>query len=50
VTAKRRAFDICGAKWNAPTTLYRLNDGRVLTGEQVTEGMIPPMTMVFFVR
>jgi len=50
VTAKRRAFDICGSKWNAPTTFYRLNDGRVLTGEQVTEGTIPPMTMVFFVR
>lgn len=50
VTAKRSAFDICGAKWNAPTTFYRFSDGRVLTGEQVTENGIPPMTMVFFVR
>jgi len=50
VTAKRSAFDICGAKWNAPTTFYRFSDGRVLSGEKVTEGGIPPMTMVFFVR
>jgi len=50
VTAKRRAFDICGTKWNTPTTFYRFSDGRVLTGEQVTEGGIPPMTMVFFQR
>jgi len=50
LTAKRSAFDICGAKWNSPTTLYRLQDGRVLTGEQVTEGSLPPMAMVFFVR
>jgi len=50
VTAKRSAFDICGAKWNAPTTFYRFSDGRILTGEQVSEGSIPPMTMVFFVR
>jgi hypothetical protein len=50
ITAKRSAFDICGTKWNAPTTFYRFNDGRVLTGEQVTQGGIPPMTMVFFVR
>jgi hypothetical protein len=50
VTAKRSAFDICGTKWNAPTTYYRFTDGRMLTGEQVTEGSIPPMTMVFFLR
>lgn len=50
VTAKRSAFDICGSRWNAPTTFYRFSDGRVLTGEQVTEGSIPPQTMVFFVR
>ncbi len=50
VTARRRAFDICGEKWNAPTTFYRFNDGRIVTGEQVTEGKIPPMTMLFFQR
>lgn len=50
VTAKRKAFDICGAKWNAPTTYYRLSDGRVLAGDAVRADGIPPMTMVFFQR
>lgn len=48
VTAKRSAFNICGTKWNTAATLYRLKDGRILTGEQIPEGKIPPMTMVFF--
>jgi len=50
VTAKRSPFDICGAKWNSPSTFYRFSDGRVVSGEQVRSGSIPPMTMVFFQR
>jgi hypothetical protein len=50
VTAKRRAFDICGAKWNTAATFYRMSDGRILTGDQMKEGNIPPMTRVFFQR
>ncbi len=50
VTAKRSPFEICGTKWNAPTTFYRLTDGRMVSGEQLKEGSIPPMTMVFFQR
>jgi len=50
VTAKRSPFEICGTKWNAPTTYYRFTDGRIVSGEQLKEGSIPPMTMVFFQR
>ena len=50
LTDRRRAFDVCGEKWNAPTTFYRFNDGRVVAGDRVREGTIPPMTMIFFQR
>ncbi len=50
VTAKRRAYDICGVKWNDSSTFYRYRDGRVVAGNQVGQGSIPPMTMVFFLR
>ena len=48
VTAKRSAFDICGEKWNSDSTFYRFKDGRVIPGDKVAEGAIPPVTMVFF--
>jgi len=48
VTAKRSAFDICGEKWNSDATFYRFKDGRVVPGDKVSEGAIPPVTMVFF--
>lgn len=48
VTPRRSAFDIAGAKWNQPETFYRFSDGRIESGEQVSENAIAPMTMVFF--
>ncbi len=50
VRPNRSAFDICGAKWNTPSTFYRFSDGRVMAGDQIRESAIPPMTMVFFQR
>jgi N-acetylmuramoyl-L-alanine amidase len=48
VSAKRSAYDICGEKWNTESTLYRFRDGRVVAGNDLSEGAIPPLTMVFF--
>ena len=50
VSAKRSAFDICGEKWNVDSTFYRFRDGKVVAGDQISQGAIPPLTMVFFQR
>ena len=50
VTARRSAHDIAGAKWNHATTFYRRPDGRILSGDRMTESSIIPMMMVFFQR
>lgn len=48
VTANRSAFDICGKRWNYPSTLYRLPDGTLQTGDSIDERAIPGNTLVFF--
>ena len=48
ITAKRSAFDICGKKWDFPSTFYRLNDGSLRPGTAIRENAIPKNTMVFF--
>jgi hypothetical protein len=48
ISAKRSAFDVCGDRWNAPTTYYRLSDGSFKTGDTLSERAIPSKAMVFF--
>jgi len=48
IRSNRRAFDICGPRWNLPTTFYRLPDGTVKSGNEMNERSIPLGTMVFF--
>jgi hypothetical protein len=48
VTPKRSAFDICGKKWNFPSTFYRLSDGTIQPGDTITERSIPRDAVVFF--
>jgi N-acetylmuramoyl-L-alanine amidase len=48
ITAKRSAFDICGARWNEPSTYYRFADGSLKPGDRVSEKSIPRNTRVFF--
>jgi protein-disulfide isomerase len=48
VTAQRPVYKICGEKWRDPATVYRLPGGRMLRGNEVTEGTIPPRAIVFF--
>lgn len=48
ITARRRAFDVCGPRWNHASTFYRLPDGRIEAGDKMDEGAIPKGTQVFF--
>ncbi len=48
ISARRRAFDIVGPRWNLATTFYRFPDGTVRTGDQINERNIPLETEVFF--
>ncbi len=48
IRANRRAFDICGPRWNLATTFYRMPDGTIKSGTEVNERNIPLGTMVFF--
>jgi hypothetical protein len=48
IRSNRRAFDICGPRWNLPTTFYRLPDGEIRNGAEMDERGIPNGTLVFF--
>ena len=48
ISAKRSAFDVCGDRWNAPTTFYRLSDGSFKRGNTLSERAIPSKAIVFF--
>lgn len=48
VTSKKSAFDICGKRWNFPSTFYRLPDGTTAAGNTISEKSIPPKTMIFY--
>jgi len=48
VGSGRPASSIAGAKWNYPTTYYRLPDGSIASGDSVDPGAIPAGTLVFF--
>ncbi|WFB34903.1 N-acetylmuramoyl-L-alanine amidase [Kiritimatiellota bacterium B12222] len=48
IRSNRRSFDICGPRWNLPTTFYRLPDGSIRSGDEMDERSIPLGTMVFF--
>lgn len=48
IRSNRRAFDICGPRWNLPTTFYRFPDGEMWSGGEVDERGIPIGTLVFF--
>jgi N-acetylmuramoyl-L-alanine amidase len=50
VTSKRPVSEICGQKWNFESTYYRFPDGSLRRGSTVSDGAIPPRTMVFFLQ
>jgi len=48
ISNKRSAFDVCGVKWNHPSTYYRFSKNELRSGDQVNENNIPKGTQVFF--
>ncbi len=48
ITARRRAFDICGTGWRAPDTYYLFPNGKLVSGSEIDPGRIPAKTMVLF--
>jgi len=48
ITASRSAFDICGPRWKLPDTFYRLSNGSIVPGTDITATAIPKKTRVFF--
>lgn len=50
VTLEKTAYKITGKRWNLPSTIYKLADGKILTGDEVNASGIPPETYIFFER
>lgn len=48
ITARRSAFDICGVRWLFPSTYYRYSDGRIVSGDAISEKAVPKNTLLFF--
>jgi len=48
VKTRRPPSAIAGAKWNYPSTYYRLADGRMLSGDDIDAGSVPAGTLVFY--
>ncbi|MDM7994691.1 MAG: peptidoglycan recognition family protein [Acidobacteriota bacterium] len=48
VKTRRPPSTIAGAKWNYPSTYYRLADGRMLSGDDIDAGSVPAGTLVFY--
>jgi N-acetylmuramoyl-L-alanine amidase len=48
VGGRRSAYYVARGKWNYPSTFYRLPDGRILSGDEIDEKMIPARTLIFF--
>jgi hypothetical protein len=45
---KKSAFDICGKRWNFPSTFYLLADGGLKSGAQINERAIPSSAHIFY--
>jgi N-acetylmuramoyl-L-alanine amidase len=50
ISATKRAYDLCGPRWNLATTFYRLPDGSIRDGTEMNEKSILSRTLVFVPR
>lgn len=48
ISRGRSASSIVGTGWNYPSTLYRFPDGNLVSGDELDDSSIPPMTLVLF--
>lgn len=50
ISAKRQAYDICGARWNLATTFYRFADHAIRPGDEIDAKKLQLGVMVFYQR
>ena len=50
VSTRNSAFQVCGSKWNMPSTLYYLPDGTFKWGDEINEKKIPAGSRVFYCK
>jgi N-acetylmuramoyl-L-alanine amidase len=50
VKSSRPPSRIAGAKWNYPSTFYRLPDGKIVSGDDIEDSAIPKQTLIFYQR
>lgn len=50
ISAKRMAYDICGKRWNFPSTYYMLPDGSIRAGNMIKESSMSIGTHIFYRR
>jgi len=50
VQSRRPPSRIAGARWNYPSTFYRLPDGKILSGDEIDDSGIPERTLIFYQR
>jgi hypothetical protein len=49
VTRERTSYSIAGRNWNNPDTLY-ITDGKIITGDEISDEKIPTGTLLLFRR
>jgi hypothetical protein len=50
VRSSRPPSRIAGARWNYPSTYYRLPDGKIISGDEIEDTAIPEQTLIFYQR
>jgi hypothetical protein len=50
VRSSRPPSRIAGARWNYPSTYYRLPDGKIISGDDIEDSAIPEKTLIFYQR
>ena len=48
ISRNRSAYSVVGRRWNLPSTIYRLPNGRIMTGDDVSQSSIPNGTTILF--
>lgn len=48
ITEERSAYEVAGTKWNYPSTIYRMPDKEIKTGDELDQNHIVKGTLIFF--
>lgn len=48
ITRTRSAYEVAGGKWNYPSTIYRMPDKEIKTGDELNQNHIDKGTLIFF--